>query len=416
MKTFQLQKGFQLQLVAAEPLLSDPVDACFDENGRMYVAEMHGYPFSEEANKLNPQGGGLKDAGIIRLLEDTNGDGKMDKSTIFADKLSWPVSVCCYKGGVFVMAPSELYYFKDTTGNNKADVREVIFSGFSRGNVQGIANNLKWSLDNKIAFVSGVNGGDLKHRGKPLMKLGRFGLKFDPQTEKVERITGSSQFGMSFDDWGNRYICSNSNHIKHVVFPERYLKRNPYFAASNSVRSVAIEGGAAPVFRTSPPEPWRIVRTRRRAANPKYKRLPATELVPTGFFTSATSVTIYRGDAYPKEFWGNAFIGDVGSNLMHRKIITPKGATVSAKRADDKVEFLTSTDAWFRPVNYVNAPDGTLYVLDLYRETIEHPHSVPDDIKKFLHYEAGSDMGRIYRLAPPNFKRKPIVKLGGMTF
>ena len=127
-ETFKQARGFQAELVAGEPLVGDPVDACFDEFGRMYVAEMHGYPFSQEPTKLNPNGGGKKDAGIIRLLEDTDGDGRMDRSVVFADKISWPTSVTPYNGGVFVLAPEHLYYFKDTDGDQKADVREVVLS------------------------------------------------------------------------------------------------------------------------------------------------------------------------------------------------------------------------------------------------------------------------------------------------
>ena len=140
--TFRLAKGCRLELVAAEPLVADPVDACFDEFGRMYVAEMHGYPFSQEPTRLNPAGGGKKDAGIIRLLEDTDGDGRMDKSVVFADQISWPTSVCCYDGGVFVLAPRFLYYLKDTDGDMKADVRQVVLSGFGRDNVESLSNNL----------------------------------------------------------------------------------------------------------------------------------------------------------------------------------------------------------------------------------------------------------------------------------
>jgi putative heme-binding domain-containing protein len=130
-----------------------------------------------------------------------------------------------------------------------------------------------------------------------------------------------------------------------------------------------------------------------------------------GFFTSATGVTIYRGGAYPEEYQGNAFIGDVGGNLVHRKTLTPVGASFIATRADQNTEFITSTDTWFRPTNFVNAPDGTLYVLDMYRETIEHPFSIPADIKAHLDLESGNDRGRVWRLVPPNFKRAQPPKL-----
>ncbi|MAD79378.1 MAG: dehydrogenase [Planctomycetaceae bacterium] len=433
LKTFRLAGGFGVELVAAEPLVGDPVDACFDEFGRMYVAEMHGYPFSQEPTKLNPKGGGKKDAGIVRLLEDTDGDGRMDKSVIFADQISWPTSLCCYNGGVFVIAPQYLYYFKDTDGDNQADVREVVLSGFGRDNVQSVTNGLKWDLDNRIAFAAGRNPKNIMHRGKPLFSVGG-DLRFNPKTEEFEPLTGGLQFGHSMDDWGTRFVCSNSNHMQQVVYPQGYLARNPYLVASGLIRSVASDGASARVFRISPPEPWRIIRQKWRAADKGYKLIINADggwefipldaskkkgVVPTeypvGFFTSASGITIYRGNAYPQEFRGNAFVGDVGGNLVHRKVVNTDHVVYNAARADQGEELLASSDNWFRPVNFVNAPDGTLYVLDMYRETIEHPYSVPEEIKKFLHLTSGSDRGRVYRLVSPNMKRIRPTRLGDLT-
>jgi putative membrane-bound dehydrogenase-like protein len=415
-QTFELQRGFRLELFASEPQVASPVDACFDENGRMYVAEMRDYPFSWEPTKLNPAGGGKKDAGVVRLLEDTDGDGRADRSVIFADKLNWPTSVCCYRGGLFVLAPPDLHYFKDTDGDGRADVHLIVCSGFGRDNVQAVANNLKWSLDNRIVFATGRNGGALTREGRKLFDVRGQDLSLDPATFAVCPVTGGEQFGLSFDDWGNRFVCSNSNHIEQVVLEERYLRRNPYFAVSNAVRTIAKEGPAAPVFRKSPPEPWRVVRTRRRVSDPAMLRtLPFTEQFAVGYFTSAAGVTIYRGNAYPPEFRGNAFIGDVGGNLVHRKTVRYDGPLVQAERAEQDVEFLTSTDNWFRPVNFVNGPDGALYILDMYRETIEHPYSIPDDIKAHLDLMSGDDRGRIYRLAPPGGRRLHFEKLGGLA-
>nr|ART40240.1 K820 [uncultured bacterium] len=454
LKTFTIQHRFRLELAAHEPLVSDPVDACFDARGRLFVAEMHGYPYSEEVRQQQPQPIGKKDACLVRLLEDADGDGVFEKSTVYASGISWATSVCCYDDGVFVLAPDKLYYFKDTDGDGVADLREEIASGFSRANVQGLANNLKWGLDARIYGAAGTNGGELvvhgnassspspggegvrrpdegandskaphgrapsppaplpEERGVRLGEMRRKDFCFNPRTREFEFQTGGQQFGHSFDDWGDRFVCSNSNHIQHVVYPLAALERAAGVSVPSPIRSIAKEGPAATVFRASPAEPWRIVRTRRRASDPNYrKRLPPTELVATGFFTSATGVTIYRGDAYPEEFRGNAFIGDVGGNLVHRKTMHEAGASFLAVRADDNVEFITSTDTWFRPVNFVNGPDGCLYILDMYRETIEHPVSIPEDIKAFLDLESGDRRGRIYRLVPPNWSRKAPPKL-----
>ena len=132
--------------------------------------------------------------------------------------------------------------------------------------------------------------------------------------------------------------------------------------------------------------------------------MPRSELIGAGYWTSSSGVCVYRGAAYPEEFRGNVFIGEVAGNLVHRQILTRDGVTFKSRRADENTEFVRSRDNWFRPVNFVNAPDGTLHVLDMYRETIEHPWSIPDDIKAQLDLSSGNDRGRLYRLAPPGFQ------------
>lgn len=415
LSTFRLQQGFSLELVAQEPAVADPIDAAFDADGRMYVVEMRDYPFLPEQRPDKYVERQPERFGSIRLLEDTNGDGRMDKSTVFADRLTWPQSVCCYKGGVFVIAPPSLYYMKDTDGDGVADVKEEWFTGFKTDNVQALSNGLEWSFDHGIYWAGGRSGAEIKQGDQLLFALNRKDLRLDPTTRELTAVSGGEQYGHTFDDWGNRYVCNNSNHLEQVVLPARYLDRNPYVTASNVVRTIAAEGAAAPVYRISPPEPWRIVRTARRAADPAFaSRAPQTELVATGFFTSATGVTVYRGGAYPPEFQGNVFIGDVGGNLVHRKRLDPNGLTMIGTRTEEQVEFLASTDNWFRPTNFVNAPDGSLYILDMYWETIEHPASIPEDIKAHLDLESGNDRGRVYRLVSPNMIRFQPPKLSAM--
>lgn len=414
LKSFELQHGFSLELVASEPLVTDPIDAAFDERNRMYVVEMSDYPFLPEQRAQKYRDQRAESWSRIRLLWDTDADGRMDKSVVFADKLRWAQSVCCSKGGVYVLAPPHLYFMKDLDGDDIADQKDVICSGFSQTNVQGLANGLEWGQDNAIYFSSGTAGGELTipARGTtPERKVtpGRRDLRLDPMTNEITLVSGSQQFGHTIDNHGERFICSNSNHIVHVTWPLHYLERNPQLSIPSTVRPIAKEGAAAVVFRKSPAEPWRLVRTARRAADPEFaKRLPPTELVPIGFFTSATGITVYRGGAYPPDFLGNVFIGDVGGNLVHRKKLTDDGISFLAERADANCEFLTSTDNWFRPANFVNAPDGTLYMLDMYRETIEHPASIPEDIKALCDLESGFDKGRIWRLVSPEMKRSPL--------
>lgn len=405
---FRLHDGFELKPAAVEPMVTDPVDAAYDEDGRLYVVEMRGYPYPENTPP-----------GRVRRLEDTDGDGKFDRSTVFLDGLSWPTSVVCSDGGVYVAAPPDLIYARDADGDGVAEVSKVAFTGFGKDNVQALFNGLIWGPDGWIYGNGSSNGGTIRNVGhpeKPALELGRRDFRFRPDGSEFEAISGGGQFGHAFDDWGRRFTCSNSNHIREIVVPSWYLARNPGFNPPDTTVDIPVEGAAAPVFRISAPEPWRLVRTRQRAADPEYRRkLPPTELVATGFFTSATGVTIYRGTAFPDEYRGNAFIGDVGGNLVHRKRLEPDGAIEKAVRADEGVEFLASTDNWFRPVNFENTPWGTLLILDMYRETIEHPWSIPEPIKKHLDLTSGHDRGRLYELVPTGLARRGAPKLSQAT-
>ena len=408
LKSFQIQPGFRLSLAAAEPLVTDPVSACYDADGRLYVVEMRGYPYPENSP-----------TGNVRRLEDTNGDGTFDKSTVFADGLSWPTGVLASDGGVFITVAPDIIYAKDTNGDGVADLQRVMFSGFGTQNVQGLVNGLIWGPDGWIYGTSSSNGGEIQNRTHPDQKLVSVrgqDFRFRPDGSAFEAIAGGGQFGHAFDDWGHRFTCNNSNHIRQIVLEPGDLASNPALTVPSVIQDIAVEGPAAPVFRISAPEPWRVVRTRQRVADPEMlAKLAPTERFAAGFFTSATGVTIYRGTAYPAEYQGNAFIGDVGANLVHRKLLAARGAEFQATRADQNVEFLASPDNWFRPVNFVNTPSGTLLILDMYRETIEHPFSIPEPIKKHLDLTSGRDKGRLYELLPESFQRRPAPHLSQAT-
>src|SRR3989449_3066863 len=198
-KTFQIKKGFHLELVAAEPLVMDPIAMSFDENGRMFVVEMRDY---SEMREVHPH------LGRIRMLEDTNGDGVFDRATVYADDLPWPTGVICYDGGIFVAASPDILYFKDTNGDGVADARKVVFTGFGAGkgdklNVQALLNGLTWGLDNRIHGQTSSNGGRVvpgdQPDAKPLDLNGR-DFYFDPKTMIIEAETGGGQYGMCFDD------------------------------------------------------------------------------------------------------------------------------------------------------------------------------------------------------------------------
>jgi len=403
MATFTIAPGFRIEQVASEPLVADPVAMAFDEQGRLYVVEMRGYPESSEEN-----------LGQIRLLVDADHDGQFDTSTVLVDGLSWPTAIACYGGGVFVGAAPSIYYFKDTNGDGRADVRETVYTGFGRTNVQGLLNTFKWGLDNRIHGAVSSSGAMLLKVGQSedeAINLRGRDIAFDPRTREIGPTSGGGQHGLSFNRWGEKFVCSNSDHIQQVVFDDRYVARNPYLAAPSARISIAADGPQADVFRDSPIEPWRIVRTRLRRQG----------IVPgpverggkaAGYFTGATGVTIYRGSAWPSKYLDWAVIGDVGSNLIHRKRLTGDGIVYQAQRVDQQSELLVSNDIWFRPVQFANAPDGSLYIADMYREVIEHPASLAPTIKRHLDLTSGRGRGRIYRIVPDDFEQPAWKSLG----
>jgi len=404
--TFEVHEGFRLELAAAEPEVVDPVAMSFDEDGRLYVVEMRGYSEHRDEN-----------LGRVRRLVDTDGDGRFDQATVFLDGLEWPTAVFCYDGGVFVAAAPDILYAKDHNGDGVADERRTVFTGFGHGNVQGLLNSFNWGLDNRIHGATSSSGGSVRRvdqpEAKPISLRGR-DFAFNPRTLDLAATSGGAQHGLSFDDWGRKFVCSNSDHIQLVMFEDRYVARNPYLAAPGPRRSIASDGPQAEVFRISPVEPWRIVRTRLRVKGIVKGPVEGGGRA-AGYFTGSTGVTIYRGNAWPKEFHGNAFIGDVGSNIVHRKILVPDGVGFVAHRADQKREFIASRDIWFRPAQFANAPDGTLYIIDVYREVIEHPDSLPPVIKKHLDLDSGGDRGRIYRVVPEGFKQPGPVHLSKLN-
>ena len=413
---FRLAEGFRLELTASEPHVVDPIAMAFDELGDLYVVEMRDYPFtSDQDNLTTSKLAGRQPPGRVRLLKDTDSDGRIDQSVVFLGGLRWPTAVACHGGGVFILAPPDILYARDDDGDGKADRKEVHYSGFGRRNVQALANGLRWGPDLKLYGNTSSNGAMVKsllYGALPAVSLSGRDFRFRPGSPIEAIPSGGGQYGVCFDDLGNRFTCSNSSHCKHVVIEESYFSLNPHLPATSTHRSIAADGSAAPVFRTSPAEPWRVVRTRWRASSANASRYARTELVPIGYFTSATGILVYNGERYGRDFQGSLLVGDVGGNLVHRKILEPDGVSFRARRpgAAERAEFISSSDNWFRPAQLVEGPGGYIYILDMYRETIEHPHSIPDSIKEHLDLMSGNERGRIYRLLPtkkPPPPRKP---------
>jgi len=402
--TFRLPKGFEIDLVAAEPDVIDPVAMAFDEEGRIFVAEMRGYPNGGVAT-------GNITSGRIKVLQDRDGDGVYETSQVYAEGLRFPTGVAPWRGGLLVANAPDLLYFEDTNGDGKADRQRVLYTDFNLANIQQLVNSLQWGLDNWVYGMVGGDGGTIRSPEKPdmppLTLRGR-GIRFHPETPgSLEATSGGGQYGLAPDDWQHWFTATNSQHLRHIVLPDHYLRRNPALAVSAVTLDIPDHGAACKVYRRSPFEAWRVERTRRRKVGPEAKRLASTELVPGGYITSACSPVVYAADAFPEAYRGNVFVCDPANNLVHRDVLVDHGATFLAQRASEEqdCEFLTSTDTWFRPVYLTLGPDGALYVLDFYREVIETPLSLPDDIKKKLNLESRG-RGRIWRVHVANQPRR----------
>ncbi len=380
---FVVHPEIQIELAAAEPLVIDPVAIAFDEDGRLWVVEMRDYPHGP-AEGESPKS-------RISILQDRDGDGQFESAQVFADGLLFATGLQPWRGGVIATVAGEVIYLKDTDGDGRADSRETWFSGFTQQNSQLRANHPTFALDNQIYVANGLRGGTVstkrpqwKSADKPISISG-MDFRFDPLRGNPQAVSGAGQFGLTFDDFGNRFICSNRNPCMHVVLANHDLTRNPYLAVGSVVQDVSPAGAASRVFPLS--------------------KFWTTSTLHEGQFTAACGVTIYRGDAFPQDFRGNSFTCEPTGNLVHRDVLTADGATFNSRPGRDGQEFLASPDTWFRPVNLTVGPDGALYVVDMYRAVIEHPQWMPAELQDRRDLLFGNDRGRIWRLIPKAGKR-----------
>lgn len=390
LKYFDLDPQLKIELVAHEPEVVDPIAIRFDELGRMWVVEMRDYP-------LGPSDG-QPPLSRIKILTDENGDGFFEKATLFVEHLPFITGIQPWRGGAFVTLAGKVAYMKDTNGDGRADLQETWYTGFAEENSQLRANHPRLGVDGWIYVANGLRGGSVvdarRPDAQPISISGR-DFRFHPFTGEYEAISGAGQFGMTFDDGGHRFVCTNRNPCNHVVLEDYFLKRNSVYAIPAVIQEVAASGEKSHVFPLT--------------------RAWTTSNLHAGQFTAACGVKIYRGDALPEEFYGNIFTCEPTGNLIHREVLRPDGASFKSiapyQIEKDGVvsgrEFLASTDEWFRPVNTESGPDGAFYVVDMYRAVIEHPQFVPDELKKRPDQRFGDDRGRIYRIIPREGWTKP---------
>jgi putative membrane-bound dehydrogenase-like protein len=371
-----------IELVASEPEVASPVAIAWDEEGRLFVAEMLDYPTATTS-------------GRIRMLEDRDGDGRYERATVFADGLPFPNGVLPCYGGVLVTAAPDIWFLRDKDGDGRAEERQIVLTGFGEGNTQLRVNGLTWGLDNWIYVANGRSDGAVRRPSDPparavsirrrdlrLLLVPQFGVGGETvRAFQFEAIAGSSQFGLAHDDWGNRFPSWNTIPIRHVVLEQKMLDRNPFLAETSSIASILDLSDGGRIFPIGPPQP-------------RFNR------ESVAFFNASCGPLIERGGLLPAPYQGNAFICEPLANLVHRRVLEPAGVTFIAHRAEQGREFLASTDPAFRPVNLANGPDGALYVVDMYRELVEHPEFVPERDRGSVDFRRWHHRGRIWRIRP----------------
>lgn len=425
---FRLPDGFRMEVVASEPLISSPSAVCWDERGRMFVSELHGYNLAgqldiEELNKTGKLDTQVRRVqadekfkraamtgtiGVVKLLRDTNGDGRMDAADLFATNLPPIYGLVPARGGLIVACAPDIVFLADRDGDGKAETREVLFTGFPTGELERGINAPQWGADGWIYFGRGWGGGKITgpHLREPVQLPGSdFRIRADGSA--IEPVTGATHtFGFAMTESGDRFTVTTTIPAIFIApLPWRYLARNPD-AATPSLEAAT---GDRRAYSISKPHPWR----QKRADDPAYfkyynSRYGAAESEADGWFTAACGPMVYQDRVLPG-LHGEYFVCEPAGNLIHRALIEEDGSALKLRRApgEEKSEFAASVDAWSHPMNLTHGPDGCIWVTDYYREIIEDYSAIPRHLQQQYGVYAGHDRGRIYRLTHREAARAP---------
>jgi putative membrane-bound dehydrogenase-like protein len=399
LKTFTLAPGFRMELVAAEPLIQDPVVIAFDADGRVWAAEMTSYMPDAYGH------GEDKPDGRIVILEDTDGDGRLDKRSVWLDGLVLPRALLPLRDGALVGAPPNLWFWRDTDGDGKADQKTLIATDFGnpKQNPEHQANGLLLALDNWVYTVNY----DKRFRWVPdeeaIDKGDKLAVKW-----VSSRIPSRGQWGQSMDDRGRLYHNDNSDYLRaDIVPPHYYPRRNPHYTGQTGVNVQLDKSQLVWPIRPTP------------AVNRGYR---------TGFlradgslkeFTAACGPCVYRGGVFPINCDGDVFVCEPSAHVVRRAHVFEDGLQLRGRNAYDRREFIASTDERFRPVNLNVGPDGALYVLDLYRGILQHNFYLTGYLRELAlrrDMEQPLHMGRIYRVVHELTARglvEPLSRLSG---
>jgi putative membrane-bound dehydrogenase-like protein len=376
-KRLQIPPGFELQLFASEPLIEgNPVAMAWDERGRLWIAETTDYP-----NNPQPEGQGHD---VIKILEDTDGDGRADRMKVFADRLSIASSLVFANGGIVVSQAGELVALKDTNGDDRADLRESLIKGWSARDTHALASNLKYGLDNWIWGAVGYSGFNGTVGGRPLT-FNQALFRFSRDASRMEQMAGftNNTWGLAFNETFDLFgSTANGEHSVYVAIPRPYYEGVAGLTGNGKKK---IDGHYAMQANTQ-----------------KIRQVDVQ-----GGFTAAAGHNFYTARAFPEEYWNRiAFVNEPTGHVVHRAIVERKGSGFEEK---DGWNAAASDDEWFAPVHAEVGPDGALWFLDFYDFIIQHNPTPVGPIAQGYQFENGAgnayvsplrehDRGRIYRL------------------
>jgi putative membrane-bound dehydrogenase-like protein len=371
--TFAIEPGYTIELVAAEPDVQSPVALAFDARNRLWVVEMLDYP--------NGPAPGKPAEGRIVVLEDGDGDGRYTRSAVFADELLFANGILPWRDGVIVTQAPRILWLRDTDGDLQCDTREVWLEGFATENPQLRVSHPILGLDGWVIVANGLRGGkirDLREAQSPILDLSGHDLKFDPLAPGARLLAGMGQYGNTLDAFGQRFVCTNRNHLVPIQFEERYAARNPWLVPPGPLADNQNAGGAAKVYPLS--------------------RQFTTSSLHVGSFSAACGVHARTDDGFVPAGKTWVFTCEPTGNLVHAEEIRPEMAGLIGQPIAQGREFLATPDEWCRPVFLADGPDGALYMADMYRAVIEHPEWMPEELKHRADLNEGKNLGRIWRI------------------
>jgi putative membrane-bound dehydrogenase-like protein len=419
-RRFKVPAGFRIELVASEPLIREPSGLCWDERGQLFVCELHGYNLEgqydiEELNRTgqldrevrriqaderHKKAAEAETYGTIKRLHDTDGDGRMDRAEVWADRLPPCFGICPSRGGIIAACQTQILFLADQDRDGQAEVRDVLFEGFAKGPLERSINCPQWGPDHWIYVGRGSGGGMIRGKYLPQpVQLPHTDFRIKPEGTVIEPVTGGTQtMGFTFTESGDRFVISTRvPGIFVAPLGWRYLARNPDVAAPQLEQPATANQR---VYPTSAPHPWRT----RRAADPGFSkyysdRYGIEESAPNGYFTSACSPLVYQDVALPG-LRGQLLACEPAQNLVHRAVVERDGARLTLHRTpvEEQAEFLTSADPWFHAIALSHAPDGSVFIIDFYREIIEDYSAIPRYLQQQYGLIAGKDHGRVWRL------------------